>query len=178
MSVDVQRFGPADAEAAQAFFRRIPEGEVTFIKEDVLDPETVSGWSRDERGRRFLAFDEDGEVVGYVAVIPGIGWSSHVGELRLLVDPTQRRRGVGRHLARRALSDALELGLTKIVVEVVAEQSAPIAMFQGLGFEGEGLLRDHVRDRTGRLRDLVILSHLVADTSALMATAGIEDALS
>ena len=50
-------------------------------------------------------------------------------------------------------------------------------MFSGLGFQAEGLLRDHVRDRDGELRDLILLSHSVADAWSAMETAGIDDAL-
>jgi len=41
----------------------------------------------------------------------------------------------------------------------------------------EGLLRDHVRDREGTLRDLMVLAHHVDDTWSGMATVGLEDAL-
>jgi len=81
-------------------------------------------------------------VSGFVAVIPGIGWSRHVGELRLVVDPEVRRRGIGRNLAGRALRAAIEHGLTKVVVEVIAEQDSTIALFQHLGFRAEALLED------------------------------------
>ena len=50
-------------------------------------------------------------------------------------------------------------------------------MFSALGFRAEGLLLDHVRDHDGVLRDLVLLSHPVADSWSAMETAGIDDAL-
>ena len=46
------------------------------------------------------------------------------------------------------------MGMTKLVVEVVAEQEATVAMFTALGFEAEGLLKDHVRSRAGEVHDL------------------------
>ncbi|MGH7819215.1 MAG: hypothetical protein ACREQ9_05535 [Candidatus Binatia bacterium] len=52
-----------------------------------------------------------------------------------------------------------------------------MAMFQKLGFSAEALLRDHVRDRSGELRDLVLLAHSVDDRWSEMATLGIEDEL-
>jgi L-amino acid N-acyltransferase YncA len=109
--------------------------------------------------------------------VPLPGWSDHVGELRLVVDPGQRGRGLGRDLARWAVLQALECGLMKLFVEVVAEQDGAVAMFQALGFHAEGLLRDHVRDRNGEFRDLVLLSHPVADQWSAIETAGIEDAI-
>jgi L-amino acid N-acyltransferase YncA len=167
----------ADLDALMAFFARVPESERTFFKEPVLDRATVEGWVSGERGRRGLAFAGDGRVVGYVAVIRLSGWSDHVGEVRLVVDPQERGQGLGRALARWALLQAVDCGLAKLTVEVVAEQEGAVAMFTGLGFQAEGLLRDHVRDRDGELRDLVLLSHSVEDAWSAMETAGIDDAL-
>ena len=78
-------------------------------------------------------------------------------------------------LARRAVLEALELGLEKMVVEVIAVQEPTIAMFRSLGFEPEALLTDHVRDRGGDLRDLMVLSHSVQDQWSSMIMAGIAD---
>jgi L-amino acid N-acyltransferase YncA len=166
-----------DLDALLDFFERVPESERTFFKEHVLDRSTVEGWLTTDRGRRGLAFDEDGRVVGYVAVVPHSGWSDHVGDVRLVVDPKRRAQGVGRTLARWALLQAVDAGLTKLTVEVVAEQERAVAMFSALGFRAEGLLLDHVRDHDGVLRDLVLLSHPIADSWSAMETAGIDDAL-
>jgi ribosomal protein S18 acetylase RimI-like enzyme len=168
---------PGDLDALLDFFARVPESERTFFKEAVLDRATVEGWLTTDRGRRELAHDDDGAVVGYVAIIRNTGWSDHVGDVRLVVDPAHRGQGLGRTLARWALLQAIDCGLTKLTVEVVAEQDGAVAMFTGLGFQAEGLLRDHVRDRDGELRDLVLLSHSVEDAWSAMETAGIDDAL-
>ena len=166
-----------DLDALLAFFQRIPESERTFFKEPVLDRATVEGWLTTDSGRRALAHDDGGNVVGYVAVIRLSGWSDHVGDVRLVVDGDHRGAGLGRALARWALLQAVDCGLRKLTVEVVAEQEGAVAMFSGLGFQAEGLLRDHVRDRGGELRDLVLLSHSVDDAWSAMVTAGIDDAL-
>lgn len=171
---------PLSAELAgplEEFFRRVPESDHNSFAEDVLRPGVVQSWLGDDRARRACAV-QDGRVIGYVAVLPHVGWSSHVGSLRVVVDPAARGKGVGRALARHGLTSGLELGLTKLVVEVVVDAVPAIGMFEALGFEPEALLRDHVRDKSGELRDLVVLAHLVEDTWSGMATAGLEDALS
>ena len=71
----------------------------------------------------------------------------------------------------------MDLGLAKLVVEVIADQTALIGMFGGLGFEPEALLADHVRDRTGTIRDLLVLANDVESQFAAMATAGITEQL-
>jgi len=174
--MEVRAPAAGDLDPLMDFFGRVPESERTFFKEPVLDRATVESWLIAGRGRRGVTV-EGGRVGGYVAVVPLPGWSDHVGELRLVVDPEQRERGLGRALARWALLQALECGLTKLFVEVVAEQEGAVAMFQALGFHAEGLLRDHVRDRHGDLRDLVLLAHPVDDQRSAMETVGIDDAI-
>ena len=163
-------------EPLHDFFRRVPQSDHASFQEDLFEPGLVERWLQDERGRRAVAVD-GGRVLGYVAVKPLVGWSSHVGSLRVVVDPEARGQGVGRALSRHGLVSGLELGLTKLVVEVVADAEPAIGMFQALGFEPEALLKDHVRDRNGDLRDLVVLAHLVEGTWSGMATAGLEDEL-
>lgn len=177
MTVDVRPFSPDDVDAVEAFLARIPKGESAFFKEDISEPRTVEQWVENPTGAlRFLAV-EDGDVLGYTAVIPGVGWSSHVGDVRLVVDPERRRGGVGRTLARRALVAALETGLRKLVVEVVADQEPAIQLFSDLGFRPEALLADQVKDRNGELHDLMVLAHDVEDVRSAMASVGITDEL-
>ena len=99
----VVELGPERCDALLAFFGSLPEGDLTFIKEEVTDPDTVRSWATDSSpGGRWVAVDGD-EVTGYVALRPMSGWSDHVGELRLVVSPTRRGTGLGRELARRAV---------------------------------------------------------------------------
>jgi L-amino acid N-acyltransferase YncA len=172
--VTIRRPESGDAGQLKDFFRRVPAADRNFFKEDVLDAATVESWLRDERARRSLALEDEGRVVGYAAVIPVSGWSRHVGEIRLVVDPAARRKGIGRALARWAVLEAARLGLSKVFVEVVADQEAALVMFQQFGFVGEALLKDHVLDRRGKLHDLVILSMNLADSYSAMATMGMD----
>src|SRR3982751_1081737 len=173
----VVELGPERCDALLKFFAELPEGDLTFIKEEVTDPETVRSWAADTSpGGRWVSVEDD-EVTGYVAVRPLPRWYVHLGEVCLVVSPTRRGGGLGRELARRALVEAVSSGLSKLVVEVVAEQGAALALFTDLGFSGEALLRDHIRDRGGELRDLMVLAHHVSDTWSGMDTVGIAEEL-
>src|SRR3954467_9200147 len=174
--MELRRVEATDEPAVERFVARIPEGDRTFFKEDVTGQDVVSFWQR--RGGRTTIAVEDGEVVGYGAVIPLQGWSSHVGEVRVIVDPAARGHGVGRVLAQGVVIASLELGLSKLVVEVMADQEVTIAMFRSLGFDPEALLEDHVRDQAGELHDLMILSHSVEESWASMQSTGIAEGLS
>lgn len=173
--MEIRRLATGDEVALTRFLSRIPEGDRTFFKEDVLDADVVAAWV--QRGEaRSLAL-ENGDVLGTVTVLPLQDWSSHVGEVRVIVDPAHRRRGIGRALARHAVVEALDLGLEKMAVEVIADQDATIAMFRSLGFEPEALLKDHVRDDEGELHDLMLLAHSVEASLASLDAVGLGDAL-
>jgi ribosomal protein S18 acetylase RimI-like enzyme len=174
--MDVRRIEPADRAALERFLATIPDADRTFLKEDVGDPGVIAAWVRPGDARSIVV-GEDGDVAGYVAVVPLHGWSSHVGEVRLVVAPDRRGQGVGRLLARHAVLDALALDLAKLVVEVIADQEALVAMFRELGFEPEALLTDQVRVRSGELRDLLVLVHSVDQQWASMSMAGIVESL-
>jgi len=173
--MDIRPIEAGDSPALSDFFERIPESDRTFLKEDVGDPRVLADWVQPHTGRTIAV--EDGQIAGALAVVPLVGWSSHVGEIRLVVDPDHRGRGIGRRLARQAVLDAVDMGLGKLVVEVISDQAPLIAMFRGLGFEPEALLTDHVRDRSGQTRDLIVLANSVHEQFAAMSAAGVTDQL-
>lgn len=155
----IRNLQSGDESNVRAFFERVPESDQRFFKEDVLDPSTLSRWTADARIRRLVAVDEAGEVRGYAAIVPGIGWSAHVAELQLIVDPSHRRQGLGSRLVWKALELTRALQLEKLVVEVVAQQASAVRMFEGLGFYQEAILPGHVRDRNGQRHDLLLLAN-------------------
>ena len=166
---DLREFTERDTGALRAFFVRVPEGDRTFFREDVL----ADGWRSDPTEHRWVALDGP-TIVGSLAIRRGVAWSSHVGELRIVVDPAFRRQGVGRALARLALVEGVGLGLEKLVVEVVATEEPTIALFAGLGFEAEALLKGHVR-AGAEVRDLLLMAHFVDETWSALTTTGITD---
>ena len=171
--MEIRQLQPGDREAMARFLARVPAADRTFFKEDMADPAVEESWMAPGPGRTVAV--QDGEIAGWVWLVPLHGWSDHVGEMRLVVNPEHRGRGIGRLLARQAIVDALALGLKKVVVEVIAVQDETIRMFRSLGFDPEALLADHVRDRAGELRDLMVLSQSVDDQFASMVAAGVVD---
>jgi GNAT superfamily N-acetyltransferase len=161
-----------DTALLERFVRGLPEGDRTFLKED-LNPRTFARHA-DERHSRWAVVGDDGELRALLSLIPGTLWSSHVGELRLVVGAGYRRQGYGRRLARFGLAEAVRLGLSKIIVEVAADKEGDISMFTSIGFDPEALLRDHIRDRDGNLRDLVVLSHDVDARASSLDVIGLE----
>jgi hypothetical protein len=64
----------------------------------------------------------------------------------------------------------------KLTAQMTADQRGALAVFESMGFRGEALLRDHVKDRDGVKHDLVILGHDVARFQAQMQVYGLTEA--
>lgn len=170
-----------DGDAVLAFARALPDHDLLFLRRDITQPEQVETWvQRIETGvtTSLLVLDGDDSIAGYATVDRNdLPWSQHVAELRVLVGPTLRGRGIGRLLTEEAFRIALGMGVDKIIGQMTVDQHEAIAVFRSLGFQPEALLRDHVKDRAGEKHDLVILSHDVAAAQRTMAAVGVLDAV-
>jgi len=174
--VNIRKLTTDDTDGIVEFFGALSDQDLTFIRENVTDPQ----WLRTQTAQhdlRWGAFEDDGTMVGYATVNRLPGWSQHVGELRLVTRPGRRGGGVGRAISKVALIEALKAGMSKVVVELSADPEYAIAMFADLGFSGEALLRDHIRDRNGDLRDVVLLAHIASEEFATLDAVGLTDAL-
>ncbi|MGY3555477.1 N-acetyltransferase family protein [Williamsia sp. R60] len=163
-----------DGPAVNVFLARVPRGEYLFLKEDLGNPDVIDSW-RSRRGCLVLVAHVGQEVAGLLAVIPGLGWSAHVGEIRLVVAPEWRGKGIGAALARRGLESAVDSGLAKLTTEVLADQSGVINLFNELGFVGEALLTDQARDENDQLHDILILAHPVIEAWSSATMLGVGD---
>lgn len=183
-SLQLARLQPTDAAALAAFAATLPAHDLLFLRRDISQPKVIAAWMQAIAEGRLhsLAVREAGDpgaaLLGCSAiVVDALSWSRHVGELRVLVAPAWRGKGLGRVLIQQCFAQALQLGLDKLVAQMTADQVAAIAVFEELGFRAEALLRDHVRDRDGHKHDLALLSHDVAAVQSRLEAYGIGDAL-
>jgi L-amino acid N-acyltransferase YncA len=176
--VNIVELSREHAEPLSRFFAELPDRDRTFLDDDVSAPHTVAALPA-RPGKRWVVVEETGgaEIAGFASVRPHSGWSNHVATLHLVVHPDHRHGGVGTELAWHALTSSLSEGLRKVQVEIAADDESAIKMFSQLGFAGEALLRDHIRDRDGHYHDLVVLAHIVDDTWTAMDTVGFNEEL-
>lgn len=173
----IRRFRSDDSDAMQAFAQALPEHDLLFLGRDLRHPRVIAAWlsAIEEGWIDSLIAEQDGAVVGTCALVRDpLGWSAHVGEVRLLVAAERRGAGLGRDLLEALMLIAAERDLAKLTAAMTADQGASIALFETLGFRGEALLRDQVRDRSGQTHDLVILAHDVQRVAAQHRAFGFE----
>lgn len=174
----VSAMTPADQEDLLTFAQQLPIHDLLFLRRNITQPRVLAAWAAElEEGSIVsLVAREAGTVVGCTAVVrDSLSWSPHVGELRVLVSPQIRDRGLGRVLIQESFLIALDLDLEKLVAQMTVDQIKAIAVFEEMGFKPEALLRDHVRSPDGTKHDLLVLSHDVARFQAQMDAYGLTD---
>lgn len=82
-------------------------------------------------------------------------WVSRTCELGILIgDPNYRGKGIGQEVCRLVLNYAFEkLNIRKVFLAVFANNPGAIKLYEKIGFQQEGRLRDHVW-REGAYMDL------------------------
>jgi L-amino acid N-acyltransferase YncA len=161
-SITLRLMTADDAGAIVAFARGLPEEDLLFLRSDITDPKVVAQWVQNLAADRTVTVvaEAAGEIAGYASLhYNQVTWQRHLGEIRIQVGWRYRSRGLGRVLADEVFGIARDLGLRKIVAQMIAEQKGAIAIFERLGFQPEALLQDFAIDRTGRTRDRVVMSY-------------------
>jgi L-amino acid N-acyltransferase YncA len=177
MSHAIRRFRASDADAMVGFARSLPEHDLLFLSRDVREPRVVAAWLKaiEEGEIDSLIAEDDGQVVATAALVRDpLSWSAHVGEVRLLVASGRRGAGLGSDLLQGIFMIAKERGLSKLIARMTVDQVGSIALFEGVGFRAEAMLKDQVRGADGRSHDVAILSYDAARVAALHAATGIE----
>ena len=84
------------------------------------------------RAGAFLVAESPGIVEGGVGVTPGTGGICEMN--RLWTRPGHRRRGLGRALCEASMATARDLGFRRMILDVLPERTAAIALYRSLGF--------------------------------------------
>lgn len=159
--IDIRPPTRADLPGLERFAARVPAHDLLFLDRDIRQRRVLEAW---------LAGVDAGEIISSVAVAGDevvatiaalsdhLSWSHHVWDIRLLVAPDHRNRGLGRHLLDEVIEAACERGALKLTARMTPDQKGAITLFEECGFRAEALLRDHVRDSDGRLHDLALLA--------------------
>jgi putative acetyltransferase len=104
-----------------------------------------------------LVLEEGPELAGSLGLHPT--HAPGVYSLGMWLLPPWRRRGGGRMLMEAALRERPPHA-HKIELEVFPDNEAAISLYREMGFEREGVRRDHYRRLDGSLRSALIMARL------------------
>ena len=139
---------------AAIFAEGIATGDATFET-------TVPAWdewdTRHLADHRFVA-EIDGEVAGWIAVVPYSSRAVYrgVGEESVYVAARARGRGVGRALLEAVIESARSGGLWTLQAGVFPDNVASLELHRRLGFREVGV-RERIGQLAGTWRDVVLL---------------------
>jgi RimJ/RimL family protein N-acetyltransferase len=153
---------PSDEVALLEFFKKLPEKDRLFLREDVTDPEVLHLWAKNLDYSSIIPIIavKDNMIIGDASLhMETHGWSTHVGEIRLAVSRSYRHKGLGFKLTRDLFHLALSLKLEKVVAQMMENQVAVIQILKSIGFKKEAVLKDHVKDLNGKKHDLLIMTN-------------------
>jgi len=155
-----------DVQNLLAFFRKLPEEDRLFLKDDVTDEKVIQRWADEldyEKTFPILAEVEDEIIADATLHTLERGWSRHVGEVRCVVAREYQRKGLGTILIREMFHRALQKGLHKLQASMPDKQVGAMKAFQTIGFRKEAVLKEHAVDIKGNKHDLVIMTNSVAE---------------
>jgi L-amino acid N-acyltransferase YncA len=154
--VQVVPMRPEHADQVLAIYQLgIDEGDATF--------ETVAPtWDAFDvahlREHRFVAVDDDGKVLGWVAVVPVSDRCAYAGvvEHSVYVLPTARGQGVGAVLLAALIASSEASGIWTIQSRIFPENTASLALHDRAGFRRVGV-RERLGQHHGQWRDVVLV---------------------
>jgi L-amino acid N-acyltransferase YncA len=152
----------ADRDQVLRFACSLPPDDLLFLRTDITEPATIDAWiAALDAGTTVTVLALAGEeLAGYASLhLEQARWTRRVGEIRVQVAPAFRGLGLGRHLTMEIFQIGQARALKKMAAMMTPDQIGAQAAFEKLGFQVEALLQDWVEDRSGRSRDLLVMSY-------------------
>ena len=153
--VEVRALVAADWPAVAAIFAEgLATGNATF---ETAVP-SWGDWDARHLPEHRLVAELDGELAGWIAVVPYSSRAAYrgVGEESVYVADRARGRGVGRALLAALIASAREGGLWTLQAGIFRENEASLALHRSLGFREVGI-RERIGQLHGVWRDVVLL---------------------
>jgi L-amino acid N-acyltransferase YncA len=150
-----------DERALMEFFEGLEDADRLYLRNDVSSYRVVREWFKNLNYNKvlpLLAVHGDHIVANATLHRKPFGWMRHVGEIRIVVSPDFRNRGLARTMFTELIQTAAEAGLDKLTAEMAASQTEAIEVFRKMGFKDETTLKGYIKDARDKVHDLLILT--------------------
>ena len=148
-----------DRDELALFFKRIPEDELRFLKDDVTDIRVIDRWIQNLNYDRVLPLvvEANGRIIADASLHRRReAWRRHLGGVRVVVDPAYRHKGVASRLIDELTDIARKEGLDRLYAEIPADDQAAVGVFQGRGYAEVARFNRNIIDRAGKYHDLAV----------------------
>lgn len=137
-----------------------------YLRSDLTNPKVLDEWIENiHRGRTVTVLAEsDHRVVGYGSLHHDeTKWTSHMGEIRLLVDKDMRGESIAKRLVVELFHIAREMKLDRVFCQIPADQARVRNLFEEIGFQPEAMLERWLLTPNGEFHDLLIMTRTMDD---------------
>ncbi|MBL7047226.1 MAG: GNAT family N-acetyltransferase [Candidatus Marinimicrobia bacterium] len=158
--VTIRPMRKKDLDRSHTFFQNLPAEDREYLRVDVTKREIVKKRIRAMKSgkiKRLVSVVDDEIVAEGSLEMETNGWKGHIGELRLIVASSLKRKGLGMLMARELYFLAASNKLEEVTVEMMRPQKAAQNIFKKLGFREEAILPDYVKDISGKKQDLIVM---------------------
>ena len=149
-----------DEHDVSRFFGGLPEEFRRYLGHEVTDRRIIARWMRElDYGKKLpLLAEHEGRIVASATLLrQTFGWGRHVGEVRVVIAPEFQGRGLGGILLEEIGAIGAQSGLRKLAARIVTGRADIIRALERAGFRSVAVLKEYVKDATGKYADLAIL---------------------
>lgn len=152
----------SDLELLVKFFLTVPKTDLLIYKDDVTKWEGIENWFISSNYKKVLELVtiKNNDIIAKGTLhTEGLYWP-HAAELKLIVHPSYRGKGLGSQLFNLLLYEGLKHHFQKIIVRYVPDNFSFTHILDHYGFNPETVLNCYVTDEsTKEQKDLVIASY-------------------
>ena len=151
-----------DEDALFEMFRRLSVDDLWFLNHDVSDPGLIADWINNLDTNRVISIVAllEGRIIGNaVLMMKRHGAKSHIGKVRISVDPGFRDRRLGTWMLLDLVNLSMAMGLQMLVMRLVQDRDASLINgVKKLGFIEEAVLKNYLMGGEGQAHNLVIMT--------------------
>lgn len=158
--------GIEDFKKLEKFFLSVPEIDLKVFKDDALRDEKMEQWLIDTLKKKFvqLVVLKQNKIIGFGTLEDDDHYWENTAEIKIIVAPEYRRKGIGARLFDLLLYEGLENGIQKLLIRYVKDNRGIIKLLENYGFDSEISLNYNLEDRKNKIhKDLVVSSLNIQD---------------
>ena len=145
---------------AEIYTQGLEAGRSTFNTKCPTYEEWDKGHLKDCR----FVYEEDGKVVGWVAISPSSSRCCYRGcvENSIYIDNDYKGRGIGTALTKKLLEECEKLGYWSILATIFSINTASLKMHKSCGFREIGYRERIAKDRFGEWQNTTMMEYRVS----------------
>ncbi len=148
-------------ERLSRFFSKMPSSDLLIFKDDLPEAEHRDNWFISDlysKALRLVALRDNDIIATGTLHKEGLYWLN-AAEIKLVVDPPNRGKGIGSRLFNRLLLELFQMRMRKVIVRYTSDNVSFIRIIGRYGFKPETVLSSYIIDEeTKEKKDLIIAS--------------------